>query len=200
MRWGARYVPSLLEDNEGYRWIASTFVHGSWSQLSTSMLVIGVVGILLERRYGSLRFLSVFVLSALGANFVGALADSECDVVTGATGATFGLMAFYVLDAALCSFHAVAPPTIFAWSSATLVSLIQIAAAFTGGSIGHLTNFGGFVTGLVVSTIMIPHFVQERLEVLVLPVTAIGVLVVFAVLPAVFYVQSTPYCAEQWEL
>ena len=200
VRWGARYVPSLLEDDEGYRWIASTFVHGSWSQLSTSMLVIGVVGILLERRYGSLRFLSVFVLSALGANFVGALADSECDVVTGATGATFGLMAFYVLDAALCSFHAVAPPTIFAWSSATLVSLIQIAAAFTGGSIGHLTNFGGFVTGLVVSTIMIPHFVQERLEVLVLPVTAIGVLVVFAVLPAVFYVQSTPYCAEQWEL
>lgn len=59
----------------------AVFVHASFMHLLGNMLLFGVLGGILERRYGALRMLLVMALSAFGAAFfAGAFAD-ECTQV-----------------------------------------------------------------------------------------------------------------------
>lgn len=205
VRWGARYSPNILDEDQGYRFFSSIFVHGSWAQLLSTALTIGVLGSVLERRYGSVRFVSIFLLSGLGGGFLGAIADGGCSVVTGADGAAFGLIGFYLCDSAVSYLSKMAKPMAlpmaFDTVLAVIVCIVQIVSAFTGGPLGHLTNFGGFITGFVVSTVSMPSFISETLESALPAVSSLVCIFLFAVLPGVFYAQDVPFCPEEdWVL
>lgn len=78
-----------------WRLVTSIFLHFGWEHLFNNMLVLLYLGALAERSLGKGRFLSVYLLSGIGANIVSIwwyVRQGEAFVTTaGASGAIFGI-------------------------------------------------------------------------------------------------------------
>jgi len=85
------YAPFLTE-SEPWRMVTSAFLHSSnILHIAFNMYALWILGNALEPAFGRLRFLSVYLISAL-AGSVGVLMLSPIDTaVVGASGAVFGL-------------------------------------------------------------------------------------------------------------
>ena len=197
VRWGARYAPKVLGENQGGRFIASAFVHASWAAVFVSMVAIGTLGVFCEKRYGTLRYAAVFILSQIGGNFMGAMADENCYVFAGAAPACFGLAAMYWLDVAVEAFekyehHGPAPHKLFAAAFATLLEIVMAGI----GKASLMTNLGGLITGGVITILFLPKFLMEDLEAVVPWCTVLVAFIIFVILPVVYYgTVDTPVCA-----
>lgn len=87
-----------LGESEPYRFIGSAFLHADFWHIAFNMYALYLVGQMLEPTLGRWRYLSLYLLSAIGGNVaVLVLADpsgqSYYDFVVGASGAVFGLFA-----------------------------------------------------------------------------------------------------------
>ena len=61
--------PFLADDpTQIHRFITSAWLHGDWLHVLSNVLVIGLVGVPLEQRLGSKRWLLVYALGFLGGN------------------------------------------------------------------------------------------------------------------------------------
>lgn len=85
------YAPFLTE-SEPWRMITSAFLHSSnFMHIAFNMYALWILGNALEPAFGRIRFLAVYLVSAL-AGSVGVLLLSPIDTaVVGASGAVFGL-------------------------------------------------------------------------------------------------------------
>lgn len=209
-RWGARYAPSIIIEGEGHRWLSSAFVHGSWSQMIICLLNLAVIGAMVERRYGTPRFAALFILSTIGGNFLGAVADDVCVVTVGATAPNLGIIGLFLNDVAVSSVDVDGDGKITlaeskAWAARRrelilcfFVVLLQIAAALSELGLSSITtDLGGFLTGLMLSFLFLPGFLREKWEALV-PFVGVAVAsIIFIGLPALFYVSHSaqePIC------
>ncbi|PFG39771.1 membrane associated rhomboid family serine protease [Georgenia soli] len=89
------FMPAL-GDQQPYRFLSSAFLHGGTLHLALNMYALWLVGSVLEPALGRWRFVSLYVLSAIGGSVaVLLLADpsgpSWSTSVVGASGAVFGL-------------------------------------------------------------------------------------------------------------
>jgi membrane associated rhomboid family serine protease len=92
-------------DDEVWRWFAAPFVHDSLGYQFVALLGVGIFGTLVERRFGPLPAILVFVLAgAAGAALavtleVGpVLEDRALYPVLGANGAALGLLCAWLVD------------------------------------------------------------------------------------------------------
>jgi membrane associated rhomboid family serine protease len=99
---GAIVVPI---DDDVWRWFAAPFVHDSLGYQFVALLAAGIFGTLIERRFGLLSALTVFVLAgaagaALAVNLEvpPLLDDRELYPVLGANGAALGLLCAWLVD------------------------------------------------------------------------------------------------------
>jgi membrane associated rhomboid family serine protease len=89
--------PSVA-DGEWWRLVTSMFVHFGLLHIAFNMYALYLIGSVLERYVGSLRFALIYVVSGLAGSF-GALILSPNALTAGASGAIFGLMgAMLVLE------------------------------------------------------------------------------------------------------
>ena len=188
-RWGARYAPAMVNEGEGHRWIASAFIHGSWSQMIIGLFTLICVGSLCERRYGSLRVMAVFAFSALGGNFLGAVADDVCVVSVGSTAACSGLIGMFLVDLSIAFAETKA---VVARRAELLLcsfsSLLQFATMWVELELSSAaTNIGGLLCGLLFTFLFLPGFLREKWEALVPLVVFVVAVILFAVLPWSFY-------------
>jgi membrane associated rhomboid family serine protease len=103
--WFAPVYGSLASgDYEPWRMLTSAFTHSPDSifHILLNMLSVFVFGRVLEPMLGRVRFLALFLLSALGGSLavevIGAVMGEPLQAVVGASGAIFGLMgAYFVL-------------------------------------------------------------------------------------------------------
>ena len=86
---GLNAIP--LRDGEWYRLITSGFTHAGILHLGLNMWFIWVIGQMLERALGSLRF-TLLYFAALLAGSAGALIADPLALTVGASGAAFGLL------------------------------------------------------------------------------------------------------------
>ena len=206
VRWGARYSPKIVgssadpdddDDGDSSRWVTSAFVHASWGTLFVALVSLATVGVFCEKRYGSIRFASVFLLSAIGGNFFGALGDDKCEVFVGAAPACLGLCAFYWVDVAAeaiekLEHHVPHPMELILAAVATLLQIV-IASVADGAS--HATNLGGLITGVVVSILFLPKFLVEDLEAAAPFCAIVACFVIFVCLPVAYYEEvGEPIC------
>ena len=85
-------------DGEYYRLITSAFLHTGVTHLAFNMLALWFVGSAIEPRLGRWRYLTVYLLSALGGSVLSYAVDSPFQSSVGASGAVFGLFgALFVL-------------------------------------------------------------------------------------------------------
>jgi rhomboid protease GluP len=182
----------LLQSGEWFRLITPIFIHAGLLHLLLNSYALWVVGMQVERLYGSARFLLIYLLSGvggvagsyLGQTFLHKTFDAPS---VGASGAIFGL--FGVLAVFGFRYRREMPPAIRRAMTAGVLPVI-IINLFIGFSIQFIDNsahIGGLLTGAAL-TLIIPYIApgRERVSKTGLAIIAICLVVIVYCFAQVF--------------
>ena len=87
-----------VADGAYYRLITAAFLHAGLFHLFANMFALVQIGPVLERALGRSRFLSLYLLAALGGSTLSFLLSAPNQIGVGASGAIFGVFgAYYVV-------------------------------------------------------------------------------------------------------
>jgi len=149
---GAQYWPLVLAEGEWWRCITYAFAHGGLIHLAFNMMVLYQIGPMIEEEIGTMRFLILYVMTALTATFAGLawqiIYIKQWLPVVGASGSLFGLIGF-----AISYFHRVGGAMahnyrnfMLRWAAIAFVFGLLVGA----DNAGHLGGaVGGALFGLV---------------------------------------------------
>lgn len=146
--FGAKYNPAIIEQGEWWRIISSMFLHIGFLHLLMNMLAVYYLGTLVERIYGSFRFLCIYFLAGIGGG-IASFAFSP-SIAAGASGALFGLFG------ALLFFGLHNRKIFFQTMGTNVLVLIGINIVF-GLFVPQIDNgahLGGLVAGFIASGIV----------------------------------------------
>jgi len=147
IEFGAKYNPAILVDGEWWRIISSMFLHIGSLHLLMNMLAIYFLGSVVERIFGSARFMFIYFLSGIGGGLASfALAEN---IAAGASGAIFGLfgaLLFFGINYKRLFFQTMGQGVL-------LIIAINIILGFTVEQIDMAAHLGGLITGFVASFI-----------------------------------------------
>jgi rhomboid protease GluP len=139
---------------EYWRLWSVTLLHGDLLHLAFNMYALYLAGTIVERWYGSLRFLA-FYLACAAAGSVGSFVFGGDVPSVGASGAIFGL--FGVLFAANRVHHPVDRQSRGVVSQLMFLIVINIVFGFaSGGSIDNAAHLGGLAAGLWLGALVPP--------------------------------------------
>jgi membrane associated rhomboid family serine protease len=181
--WFAPVYGSVASgDYEPWRMLTSAFTHSPDSifHILLNMLSVFVFGRVLEPMLGRVRFLALFLLSALGGSLavevIGAVMGEPLQAVVGASGAIFGLMgAYFVLARKLGG------------NVGPLLGIIvlNLLLGFVVQGVSWQAHVGGLVTGGLVALLLLRArgSRQRGLEIGSLAGLAAAVLVAAALFP-----------------
>ncbi|WP_214741146.1 rhomboid family intramembrane serine protease [Exiguobacterium sp. s48] len=146
--FGAKVNP-LIEQGEWWRLITPMFLHIGWFHFAINMFALWSLGPLVERMYGSIRFLIIYIISGVLAT-TASFAFSE-SISAGASGALFGLVGsllyFGLRDRSL--FMKTLGPPLF------IMLGLNVGLAFVlGASLDHFAHAGGLMGGFFVSGVV----------------------------------------------
>jgi membrane associated rhomboid family serine protease len=175
-------LPDLAR-GEWWRLVTYAFVHFGALHLAMNLYGHFALGGLLERMYGPVRFLALYLLSALGGGVAAALLSSEHAITAGSSGALCGLIGGFASFVFLNRGHLGRELFDYCrrWLANTVVLLVLFSMVPNVSWQGHL---GGFVAGLVAGVLLTYHrfgTAEQRwaalLGVLLLPIAGIAPLV-----------------------
>ncbi|MCD8364572.1 MAG: rhomboid family intramembrane serine protease [Clostridiales bacterium] len=92
---GAMYPPAVLYGGEWYRLLTSAFIHFGISHLVNNLILLVCLGSYLERAYGKVRFLILYLVCAVGSSLVSMghmIYTGDNAVSGGASGVVFGMI------------------------------------------------------------------------------------------------------------
>jgi membrane associated rhomboid family serine protease len=139
---------------EYWRLWSVTLLHVDFLHLGFNMYGLYLAGTIVERWYGSLRFLA-FYLACAAAGSVASFVFGEGNLAVGASGAVFGL--FGVLLAAGRVHHPVDRQSRGIVSQLMTLVVINLVFGFaSGGSIDNAAHLGGLAAGLWLGAMVPP--------------------------------------------
>lgn len=96
-----RFVPGGelggVATGEYYRLFTAAFLHAGVFHIALNMFVLAQLGPVLERALGRVRFLTLYLLAALGGSTLSFLVSDQGVLGVGASGAIFGLFGAYYI-------------------------------------------------------------------------------------------------------
>lgn len=148
MEAGALYAPAVWEDYEFYRLITAMFLHFGLEHLFFNMLLLYFLGNLLEKTFGSLLFLFLYLFSGLMGNVASLIYYSivEANAISaGASGAVFGLVGVvaYMVFANRGYFQGISSRQIL------LMIVFSFYSGLTGGGVNNIAHAAGLFSGLL---------------------------------------------------
>lgn len=143
--WGMWPV-GIAVGGEWWRLVTAAFLHGSFLHIAFNMYVLFAIGPTLERILGHGRYLTLYVLAALGGGVASYVFSDIRTVSVGASGAIFGLMGALVVAGRRLRYDI----------TQVLVLLgINVVIGFFSPGVDWRAHLGGLVTGAVVAAIMV---------------------------------------------
>ncbi len=134
--------PAGVATGQYYRLFTAAFLHAGLLHLVMNMFALAQLGPTLESALGRVRFLTLYVLSALGGSTLSYLVSDQGSLGVGASGAIFGLFgAYYVVVRRLGGQTR---------SIATLLA-VNLVITFAVPIIDWRAHLGGLVTGALVA-------------------------------------------------
>jgi membrane associated rhomboid family serine protease len=130
---------------EWYRLVTAAFLHGSILHLAFNMYALYLFGPALEAAFGRIRFLTLYLLSALGGSVASYLFSAPNQPSVGASGAIFGLLAGWLVVSRRLGRDA---------TGLWVLLAINVVIGFTVPNIDWRAHFGGFVTGAIVAALL----------------------------------------------
>jgi membrane associated rhomboid family serine protease len=139
---------NYLVPEEPYRLLTAAFLHESIFHIGLNMLVLVLLGQQLEQVLGRVRYLALYLVSALGGGVLVYLLNDPGQAVLGASGAVFGLFsAFYLVARRL----RVDTSSILVTIGINLVLTLLIPRVSLFGHLGGLIV--GALVGLIYTTL-----------------------------------------------
>lgn len=168
--WGMWPV-GIAVGGEWWRLITAAFLHGSFLHIAFNMYVLFAIGPTLERILGHGRYLTLYVLAALGGGVASYAFSDMRTVSVGASGAIFGLMGALVVAGRRLRYDV----------TFVIVLLgINVVIGFISPAVDWRAHLGGLVTGAAVAAIMVFPTRRHRMAIQVT-----GLLLVVVVLVAI---------------
>jgi len=149
INWGANFKP-LTTDDEWWRLITSTFLHGGIMHLVANMVGLIFVGIFLEPRIGSKKFAVIYLVTGILASIT-SIIWHEATVSVGASGAIFGLYGLF-LALMLTKAYPKEFNKVFLISTVVFIGF-NLVIGITGG-IDNAAHLGGLVSGFVIGLLL----------------------------------------------
>ena len=148
----------IQETNEYYRFLTAAFLHAGTDHLFSNMLVLFFLGNGLELRIGHLKYVILYLLSALGGNILSAVYETYYGNVffsVGASGAIFGVIAavFILVIVEGGRWESISLPRML------LMIAYSLYSGFVSENVNNAGHIGGFVVGLVV---MVLYCIMNR--------------------------------------
>ncbi|XJZ26220.1 rhomboid family intramembrane serine protease [Bacillota bacterium Lsc_1132] len=142
IQYGAKFNP-LIYKGEWWRFITPVFLHIGFLHLAMNTLALYYLGMEVERIYGSLRFLFIYLFAGVTGFIASFLFSSSLSA--GASGAIFGCFG------ALLYFGAIYPKLFYRTMGINLfvVLAINLAFGFTASGIDNAGHIGGLVGGFL---------------------------------------------------
>lgn len=146
IKFGAKYNAAIVE-GEWWRIITSMFLHIGMIHLLMNMIAIYYLGIIVERIYGSTRFLMIYFLAGIGGGVASFGLNDH--ISAGASGALFGLFG------ALLFFGVIYKRIFLETMGVNLLFIlgINIIISFTIPQIDIGAHIGGLIAGFISSVI-----------------------------------------------
>lgn len=154
LAWGANFAPAT-RDGEYWRLGSALFLHFGLIHLSLNMWALWDGGQYVERFFGPLRFIAIYLLSGLAGNLLSLVMQGNQAVSGGASGAIFGI--YGALVAALWFSRQDIHTREFRW-------LFWGAIGFTGATLGlglmirgvdNYAHAGGMATGVLLGAMLV---------------------------------------------
>ena len=133
--------------------LTSLFTHAQWLHLGMNMLTLWFLGPTLERVFGRVRFLALYLLSGVAGSVVVLWLSAPVSITVGASGSLFGLMA-----GLLIVLHRLRQDVrvILLWLA------VNVFFTLFGGGISWQGHLGGFLGGAAIAAILVHLPVQHR--------------------------------------
>jgi rhomboid protease GluP len=177
LAWGANEGSRVVLRHEYWRLPASVFAHAGLLHLAFNMWCLVMVGPLIERLFGNLAALLIFLAAGIG----GAIASTislPFRVSVGASGAIFGI--FGALLALFLIHRKSIPASVLRPLRSSVMSFVifnmLLGAAMPG--IDQAAHMGGLVTGFVAGLLLCPPWPPARTPRVVLRRSFMGVVLV----------------------
>jgi rhomboid protease GluP len=147
-RIGSLRGSDIYVNHEWWRLLTCCFVHVGFFHLAVNMYSLFVVGPLLERLWGRIGFLVLYLIAGLGGS-CGVLIENPLVAGAGASGAIWGVLAS--LATWLFLNRTVLPPQLISSMRRQLITifLLNILITFGVPQISKGAHFGGGVVGLL---------------------------------------------------
>lgn len=153
LAWGAGFGPAT-KDGEWWRLGTAMFLHFGIVHLAMNLWALWDGGRLVERLYGSGRFIAVFLGSGLTGNLLSLMVQGDRAVSGGASGAIFGVYGALLiwLWRARHRVH----PTDFRWlfGGAAVFSAATIGLGLFIQGIDNAAHIGGLISGALVGVVL----------------------------------------------
>ncbi|TMR99399.1 rhomboid family intramembrane serine protease [Nonomuraea basaltis] len=121
-----------------YRLITAAFVHGGVFHILFNSWALYVVGPYLERAFGHVRFVAIYLISALGGSVLGLWLDPVTQPTVGASGAIFGLFGAVFLVGRRLNMDV---------RGIAVLIVINLVITFLVPGISWTGHIGGLITG-----------------------------------------------------
>ena len=171
-RGGGTFLPGV-SDGAWWQLLTSAFTHVEVLHIAFNMLALWILGPQLELMLGRVRFLAVYLLSALAGSALVYWASPEYQSTLGASGAIFGLMGALLVVALRARGNV---QGILFWIGINFVFTLAVANVSWQG---HL---GGFLGGLAVTAVLVLAPRTRRTVLQAVGLSAVGVLLVISIL------------------
>ncbi len=160
LRWGANFGP-ITKEGEWWRLLACTFIHFGLVHIGMNMWALWGAGGLVERLYGNVTFLAIYLFAGLTGSFASLYWNADKVVSAGASGAVFGV--YGALAAFVLREPGSVPKSVLKSITASTLAFIVYSVAF-GVAVAGIDNAahagglaGGFLAGLLLTRPLVPR-------------------------------------------
>jgi membrane associated rhomboid family serine protease len=138
----AMWPAAVVVEGDYYRLISAAFVHGGVFHILFNSWALYITGPYLERAFGHVRFVSLYLVSALGGSVLGYWIDPLNTLTVGASGAIFGLFGAMLVAGRRLNLDV---------RSIGVLVVLNLAITFLVPNISWTGHIGGLVTGAAVA-------------------------------------------------
>ena len=155
LTWGANFAPATA-DGQWWRLGSAMFLHFGALHLGMNMLALWDGGKLVERMFGAVRFLVIYLISGVGGNLLSLVIQGNDAVSGGASGAIFGIYGALLVYVWFARRQMQAQEFRWLFWGALLFSALTIVMGYVIPGIDNSAHIGGFVTGMVMAALLLP--------------------------------------------
>jgi membrane associated rhomboid family serine protease len=159
--YGAKYNEAILE-GQYWRFVTPIFLHASLLHVSLNMLNLIVLGVFVERIFGHLRFLLIYLVTGI-ISIIASFYFAPQEISVGASGAIFGLVGAYSLFVFIHrkNYRYGGIPAL---SWLVLIIGLNLGIGLIIPNVDNYAHVGGFLSGCILGWFFAPYYVLRSEE------------------------------------